>query len=445
MTSAIVICLVVICLLLGAGGTALVGFGISGRSLPPSPDGKAARSPLWLAGGIGLLLLAIIFGTGLVIVVSQLPKSRASALVASGETAYLSNDFDTAMADFTEAIRIDPSQVVAFSDRAAIWVAKNEYDKARVDCDEAIRLNPLLANAFNTRALAWIGRIEYDKAIADCDEALRLDPKFGKAFNNRGLAWLGKGEYRRAAADLTQAVQLDPQNAGAHQNLAWLRAACADQGCRDGKEAVQSATKACDLAGWRDADRLAILAAAYAEAGDFEKAVEWIQKAIELGPKDLPSEWRFGLELYKAHKPIRQPDVRNLADCVWAWVEVQTQQNLLTLMASFKASRVGVGIPPDGQPIPPARKNLAGGLKWVATSTLPDGKRFLIVLTDVKNLAKHEPRSRFAEVAGSDVIQLAITEQSGIAIQILTPGRAAYATIPKELVERLGRATPQNE
>ncbi len=124
---------------------------------------------------------------------------------------------------------------------------------------------------------------------------------------------------------------------------------------------------------------------------------------------------------------------------------MQTQQNLLTLMASFKASRVGVGIPPDEQAIPPARKNLEGGLKWVATSTMPDGNRFLVVLTDVKNLAKYEPRSRFAEVAGSDVIQLAIKEQSGIGIQILTPGRAAYATLPKELVLRLGPATPKNE
>src|SRR5580658_9711220 len=146
MTSAIVICLVVICLLLGAGGAALVGFGVSGRSLPPSPDGKSARSHWWLAGGTGLLLIAIIFGTGLVIVVSQLPKSRASALVASGEKAFLSNDFDKAIADFTEAIRIDPSQAVVFSDRGAIWLAKNEYDKALVDCDEAIRLNPLLTN-----------------------------------------------------------------------------------------------------------------------------------------------------------------------------------------------------------------------------------------------------------------------------------------------------------
>jgi len=228
----------------------------------------------------------------------------------------------------------------------------------------------------------------------------------------------------------------------AYDNLAWLRATCPDQHGRDGKGAVESATKACELSAWRNPNHLATLAAAYAEAGDFANAVKWEQQAIELAPKDLVSELRLVLELYTAHKPRRQPDVHDLAGCVWAWAEIQSQQNLMTLLASFKGSRVGVGIPPDGEPIEPDRQKLQGALKLIPTSTSPDGRRFLVVLADVKNLAAHEPRSRFAEVAASDVIQLAIKEQSGILIQILTPGRAAFAGLSNELVLRIGPWPP---
>ncbi len=51
-------------------------------------------------------------------------------------------DFDRALADFNEAIRLDPKETLAFTGRAIAWYNKEEYDKAIADNTEAIRINP---------------------------------------------------------------------------------------------------------------------------------------------------------------------------------------------------------------------------------------------------------------------------------------------------------------
>jgi tetratricopeptide (TPR) repeat protein len=77
---------------------------------------------------------------------------------------------------------------------------------------------------------------------------------------------------------------------------------------RDGKQAVEYATKACELDGWEDATSLETLAAAYAESGDFTKAIEWQTKAMKEEPPNVDgekSEMRLRLDLYKQNKPCR--------------------------------------------------------------------------------------------------------------------------------------------
>jgi tetratricopeptide (TPR) repeat protein len=65
---------------------------------------------------------------------------------------------------------------------------KKDYDKAVADYTDAIRLDPKCVAAFNNRGSAWEAKGEYDKAIQDFDDAIRLDPKDAAAFNNRGNA-----------------------------------------------------------------------------------------------------------------------------------------------------------------------------------------------------------------------------------------------------------------
>ena len=92
----------------------------------------------------------------------------------------------------------------------------------------------------------------------------------------------------------------------AYNNLAWIQATFPDAEFRVGKEAVSMATKACELTDWKNGDCFDTLAAAHAEQGDFESAIKWQTKYIELATKESDREsGRERLALYKARKPYR--------------------------------------------------------------------------------------------------------------------------------------------
>ena len=100
--------------------------------------------------------------------------------------------------------------------------------------------------------------------------------------SNRGYAWSLKKEYDKAIADYNEAIRLDPKNVASYNPLAWLLAACPDAKRRDGKRAIEIGTRACELGEWKNASHIDTLGVAYAEAGEFDKAVEWQEKAIKL-------------------------------------------------------------------------------------------------------------------------------------------------------------------
>jgi tetratricopeptide (TPR) repeat protein len=238
---------------------------------------------------------------------------------------------DQAVGFYTQEIARNPSSWNAYLYRGFARDVKHEYDEAIADYTRSIQLYPLWANTFNNRAWTWHRKKAYDRAISDYTEAIRLDPKCVLAIANRGLAWQDKADYYKALVDYNRAVKVDPSYARGYTARAWLYATCPDKKFRDGKLAVESARRACDLTGWKEADKLAVLAAAYAEAGDFEKAVTWQEKAIVrfIDPEDR-KKGLGRLALYKDHKPCRiakdgdparqppAPDADRPADDRWA-------------------------------------------------------------------------------------------------------------------------------
>jgi hypothetical protein len=93
-----------------------------------------------------------------------------------------------------------------------------------------------------------------------------------------------------------------------YTTLAWRLATCPAEKFRDGKRAIQMATKACELAEWDSSWKLHTLAAAYAEAGQFDEAVRYARRALEdpAYRSRADDEFRQRLELYKQKKPYRE-------------------------------------------------------------------------------------------------------------------------------------------
>jgi tetratricopeptide (TPR) repeat protein len=100
----------------------------------------------------------------------------------------------------------------AYNNRGVAYRLKVEYDKAIEDFNEAIRLRPHSPTTFNNRAVAYRNKGDLDHALADYNEAIRLNPNYIAALYNRGLLFDAKKEYERAIDDFNIALKIDPRN-----------------------------------------------------------------------------------------------------------------------------------------------------------------------------------------------------------------------------------------
>ena len=108
-----------------------------------------------------------------------------------------------------------PRDVIALQNRGHAYQAKQDYDRAIADYSEAIRIEPKFAYAFNDRCYvrAIAGR-ELQQALADCNEALRLIPNDIQTLDSRGFAYLRLGEFDKAITDYNAVLKFNPQQAG---------------------------------------------------------------------------------------------------------------------------------------------------------------------------------------------------------------------------------------
>jgi tetratricopeptide (TPR) repeat protein len=139
-------------------------------------------------------------------------------------------EFDRAIADYNQALTLNPKNAAAYNNRGNAYSTKHDYDRAIADYNEAIILDPKYVAPYNGRGNVYNDKRDYDRAIADYSQAIALDPKYALAFNGRGLAYAHKGELDPAIADYNQALTLDPKYLQAVYNraLAYKAKAIAD-------------------------------------------------------------------------------------------------------------------------------------------------------------------------------------------------------------------------
>jgi tetratricopeptide (TPR) repeat protein len=275
-------------------------------------------------------------------------------LLAEQESA--AKHYDKALAHYQDALAINPRLAEAYRGAAAIHVHLKKHESAVAVLKDLLKFHPgdieasraLAAQLFTLKRgdeAADVLRTILDQAPNDLDaidklasylitvnrptEALpyleRLavqQPTNANVHGNLASAYLAAKRFDLAVAHFRKALDLKPlrkpsgtdetkqdlSNVVWANNLAWLLATCADSRLRNGKEAVQLATAACEAVGYK-VEFVDTLAAAHAEAGQFDEAVKFGQQFLdqaELTKPELVKAGKERLELYRAHQPFRE-------------------------------------------------------------------------------------------------------------------------------------------
>ena len=176
---------------------------------------------------------------------SRVKKQKADAYAERGKARRAKGDTDGAVADFDEAIKLDPKNTEAYFNRGLAFRDSGDaeraaqdleqaakYDKRNASCARyaephllrparfrdtrstrlnlAIKLNPNNALALYNRGMAYRAKGEPDRAIPDYDRAIKLNPNDAVAYDSRGLAYRDLRDYERAIQDFDQAIKLKP-------------------------------------------------------------------------------------------------------------------------------------------------------------------------------------------------------------------------------------------
>jgi tetratricopeptide (TPR) repeat protein len=250
------------------------------------------------------------------------------------------------LAAYTKILATDSKNPLRHDTVAMLSLQAGDPESAVRHFRDSLALNAESAPTHYNLGIALSLQRKYDEAMAEFREALRVDPNYADAHNNLGALLTLAGQFDEAADHYRRALAINDDNSDAHNNLArilwaqghredavnefrrasaikpdapsplaglaWVRATAPDAAMRDPGEAVRLGERAAALTGRRDASVLDILAAAYASAGQFDRATQTAQAALGLatattstGSTALADQIRARLALYAQRKPFR--------------------------------------------------------------------------------------------------------------------------------------------
>lgn len=139
------------------------------------------------------------------------PTKTAKEHLTSGNDYFEQDDLEQAIAEYTQAIELDPNYALAYYNLGVAHNDLGELEEAIADYSQVIEIDPTYAEAYNNRGHVYYQLGDYETAITDYNQALKLDPNRGEWYFNRALAYGAAGVWEQAIADYNQAVAIDPQ------------------------------------------------------------------------------------------------------------------------------------------------------------------------------------------------------------------------------------------
>lgn len=208
-------------------------------------------------------------------------ENRVILYTNRGQVYADKGDLESALSDFNEALRLDPTNARGYASRCKMYRLKGELDMALADCNKALELDPDYAWAYSERGLVYKDRDELDEALADYDRATEINPDYAWPYNYRGIIFGGMGKLDEALEQFSKAIELfsDPKD----QAIAYSHRCNAYRLKKDFDRALADCDRATEL------DPTNVLAydhraSVYRYNGDYDKAIEQISVAIELEP-----------------------------------------------------------------------------------------------------------------------------------------------------------------
>ena len=217
---------------------------------------------------------------------------------------------DEAIAHCSNAVRIAPNDPDAQVALGNALLQKERIDDAIVHYQKALSMRPDYFLAHHSLGHAFLEKGEIDAAISHCRAALLIQSENADAHTNLAIALDEKGQTAEAIQHYKKALEISPRSVSALTNLAWLLATCSNASFRNGTKAIELAGEADQLSGGTNTLVLRALAAAYAESGQFGKAIEIARAAMQLartqGDNSLAGALQQEIALYELALPYRE-------------------------------------------------------------------------------------------------------------------------------------------
>jgi spermidine synthase len=212
---------------------------------------------------------------------------------------------------YREAVKLRPDEASARYNLGNALFIEGKSGEAIAEYRQALRINPSHSKAHHTLADALLKSGRPAEALLEYREGLKINPADAGAWHNLGKLLYQQGSREEGIRDLEKALRLEPGRMETLNDLAWMLSTAPDDSLRDGRKSQELALQAENASGGADPAILDTLAAAYAETGDYSKALETAGKALALakqqGNKTIVASLGEEIALYKAGKPCRDP------------------------------------------------------------------------------------------------------------------------------------------
>ena len=139
-------------------------------------------------------------------------RNLASSYVKRGNDESDQQEYEAAVKDYTEALRLTPGNEAAYEYRGIAYFHLSQFNKAADDLTTAINLRPKYNNLYRYRGAAYLGLGNYSAAVDDESEAITLSPDSPEAYEYRGEAFRALGRLQEARRDFAIARELDLEN-----------------------------------------------------------------------------------------------------------------------------------------------------------------------------------------------------------------------------------------